>query len=173
MKNNHLLLPRIINFFNKIGPITGCLAILLMAFLITFEIISRALLKKSTLVSDEFSAYLLVMVIFLSLAHCMRSEAMLRVEFIFDRVSKNVQLWLKLFSASIGILFMVILTYECWMFVLESYELGYKSIMPSGIDLWIPQLVMPVGCFLLLIELFVEFLEIIFKIKHRNKLRGV
>ena len=134
------------------GGLAGAAAVALMGLLITYEVIARAVFGESTLMADEMSAYLLVLLIFMGLAYCLHNDGMLRVEFLFNRFPPKVQAAVELVSGLLALAYMVLLTYNCWMFVYESYDLGYTSVHPSGIKLWIPQLAIPVGCSLMVLE---------------------
>jgi TRAP-type C4-dicarboxylate transport system permease small subunit len=143
---------QILNWVSRCGVLAGTTALFLMGMLITFEILSRAIFGYSTLVAEEMSAYLLVLLLFMGLGYTLRTDGFLRVEVLFNRFPAKVQLSVELISSILSMLYMVLLAYQSWLFVYESYDFGYRSIMPSGIRLWIPHLAIPIGCSLMVIE---------------------
>lgn len=152
MDNNQTTTGQILYWVSRCGIIAGTTALFLMGILITFEILSRAVFGYSTLVAEEMSAYLLVLLLFMGLSYTLRTDGFLRVEFLFNRFPKKVQLAVELISSVLSMLYMVLLAYQSWLFVYESYDFGYSSIMPSGIRLWIPHFAIPMGCSLMVIE---------------------
>ena len=135
-----------------LGAWSSSAALLLMGLLVTYEILVRAIWGSSTLIADEMAAYLLVLLMFMGLAPTLRSGGMLRVEFLFNRFSARGRLWVELISSILALGFMIVLTYQCALFVWESYDMEYTSVNPSGIELWIPQVAIPLGAGLMVIE---------------------
>lgn len=142
----------LINGLVFLGTLASTGALALMGLLITYEVLARTLLGYSTLLADEMSAYLLVLLLFMGLAYTLRNGGMLRVEFLFKRMPPRIQIWVEAVSSMLALIYMIILSYQCWLFLYESYDLGYTSVRPSGIHLWIPQLFIPVGCSLMVLE---------------------
>jgi TRAP-type mannitol/chloroaromatic compound transport system permease small subunit len=164
MDNSQTTLGEILQLVSRCGVLAGTTALFLMGILITFEILSRAIFGYSTLVAEEISAYLLVLLLFMGLGYTLRTDGFLRVEFLFNRFPVKVQLVVELISSVLSMLYMVLLAYQSWLFVYESFDLGYRSIMPSGIRLWIPHLAIPVGCSLMVIEFIGHISRLVLKI---------
>ena len=164
MDNSQTTLGQILQLVSRCGVFAGSTALFLMGMLITFEILSRAIFGYSTLVAEEISAYLLVLLLFMGLGYTLRTDGFLRVEFIFNRFPAKAQLIVELISSVLSMLYMVLLAYQSWLFVYESFDLGYRSIMPSGIRLWIPHLAIPIGCSLMVIEFIGHISRLVHKI---------
>jgi TRAP-type C4-dicarboxylate transport system permease small subunit len=129
-------------------------ATVLMTGLITVEVIGRSVFRVSTLVSDEMSGYLLVVLTFFGLADSLRSGSFIRVEFLYDRLSgSGARRWLDgaLLLAALG--YTGFLAYHFWAFVGESYRFGTTSVYFTRTPLWIPQLFMAAGTSLLLLTI--------------------
>jgi len=142
----------VINTLTWCGTFAGAGALALMGALITFEVLGRFLFGYSTLFADEMSGYLLVLLLFAGLAHTLRTGGFLRVEFLFNRLPKRVQIWVELTASIISLFYMAVLSYEAWLMVYDAYDFAFTSVRPSGILLWIPQACLPLGCSLLVLE---------------------
>jgi TRAP-type transport system small permease protein len=121
----------------------GCLFV--MVLLINVEVISRYLFNSSTLISDEYSAYLFVGCSFLGFAYAFRKGNFLRVNTLIGRLPPSSFKYFHLAALFLGFLFSAILTYELIKLPYTSYLYHSKSIQPSGTLLFIPQLILPIG----------------------------
>ncbi|MDP2625280.1 MAG: TRAP transporter small permease [Candidatus Rokubacteria bacterium] len=145
---------RVVDALSTAAMAVSAAATVLMTVLITVEVIGRSVFRVSTLVSDEMSGYLLVVLTFFGLADSLRSDSFIRVAFVYDRLSgARARRWLDgaLFLAALG--YTAFLGYHFWAFVAESYRFGTTSIYFTGTPLWIPQLFMAAGTSLLLLAI--------------------
>jgi len=149
---------RLVNLSNLFAMVS----IGLMSLLIIVEVAARLFLNASTLISEEWSGYLLVYLGFLGLANAFKLNSFLTVEIIFDRLSHDVRKKLKICSMILAIIFLVILDYELITFVLSSYQKNLKSISYSETPLVIPQIAMPIGISLLSLQLLKELIGRVF-----------
>ena len=62
-----------------------------MMALITADVIARNVFRKSLLISDEVSGYLLVVMTFFGIAYSLRSGSLLRIEFILFALPKRLR----------------------------------------------------------------------------------
>jgi TRAP-type C4-dicarboxylate transport system permease small subunit len=121
----------------------GCL--LVMVLLINVEVIVRYGFNTSTLISDEYSAYLFVGCSFLGFAYAFRKGHFLRVNTLTARLSPFPSKCFQLATLFLAMLFSAILTYELIKLPYTSYLFHSKSIQPSATPLFIPQLILPIG----------------------------
>ena len=131
-------------------------SIVLMSLLILIEVICRRFLGFSTLISEEWTSYLQVYLIFFGLAHTFKLNAFIQVELMITRLSKNVQEGLKFICIILAFIFIIIFDYELIIFVLSSYQKNLRSISFSETPLIIPQIAMPIGVSLLGLQLVKE-----------------
>ena len=80
------------------GHFTGWVIVLMM-MLVVIEAISRYLFDHAFGVSDEFSAYAVVVISFVGLAYVSKKRAHIRVTVVFNRVPIKIQRWLELIAA--------------------------------------------------------------------------
>ena len=132
------------------------LVMLAMVALITTEIVSRTFFDFSLEISDEVSGYLLVAITFLGVSASMRSGVMFRVEFVINLlppIGKTTAM-LVLYLLSLG--FAAVLDYQLIRLVISSYERAVVANTLLATPQYLPQLIMPIGMTLLVIELVIQ-----------------
>lgn len=120
-----------------------------MVVLINVEVAGRYIFGFSTLVADEYAGYLFTWIVLAGFLHALRSDALLRVGIVLDRLSGRPRALLDLVNALLGIVLCAIVAYAAWRTVSTSLLFQTASSHASRTPLWIPQLAMPVGMALL------------------------
>jgi TRAP-type C4-dicarboxylate transport system permease small subunit len=143
----------IISLFSTVGMYVAGFGILIMAVLITTEIVGRHLFGFSILVVDEWSGYLLVMVTFLGLAYTMKTNGFLQIEFLLNRLSPKQRRIFHTFLISVAFFYSILIDHKLITYTWSSYATGLVSVSISQTPLFIPQLFMPLGMTLLALEL--------------------
>lgn len=144
---------RIISLFSTVGMYVAGVGILMMALLITAEIVGRHLFGFSMLVVDEWSGYLLVAVTFLGLAYTMKTNGFLQIEFLLNRLGPKQRRIFHIFLISIAFSYSILIDHKLIAYTWASYSTGLVSVSISQTPLFIPQLFMPLGMSLLVLEL--------------------
>jgi TRAP-type C4-dicarboxylate transport system permease small subunit len=147
------MLSKLIDALAGYANVVAVISLVAMTLLINVEVFSRTLFNVSTLISEEWSSYMLVYVMFLGLAVTFRQNAFLRVEIIFLRLRKRHQDVVRLIYLLLAVIFVILFDYQLVAFVLSSYLGGLKSISFSETPLYIPQIAMPIGLTLLGLQL--------------------
>lgn len=146
-------LRRAVDLLGTAAMVVSAVAVVVMTGLIAVEVIGRSVFRVSTLVSDEMSGYLLVILTFFGLADSLRSESFIRVELVYDRFSERIRRWLDPALLVVALGYTGFLAYHFWGFVAQSYGFGSTSIYFTRTPLWIPQTFMAVGASLLIVEI--------------------
>jgi TRAP-type C4-dicarboxylate transport system permease small subunit len=129
----------------------SALMLLLMLALMGTEIVTRALLRTSTQVSDEYSGYLFTWMTMAGFYYAQRSDRFLRVDSLRGRLSPRARAAADAVTSLLGATLIAVLLYATWATFRTSIAFDSRSIQPSQTLLWIPQLVMPAGLALLLV----------------------
>lgn len=158
MKRNGFLttLLAFIDFLSTAGMYVSGIGIACMALLITLEITGRHLFGYSMLVVDEWSGYLLVIVTFLGLAYTMKTHGFLQIEFFLNRLSLRSRRVFHFALVLLALFYALLIDYKLMLHTWSSYVTGQVSISISQTPLYIPKLFMPLGMFLLVLELLRE-----------------
>ena len=137
----------------------SALAVAVMAALVTVEVLARSFASVSTLVADEMAGYLLVILTFFGLAESLRAGAFIRVEFVDRWLGADARRWLEAVLLVVALAYTVLLAWEFWRLVLQSFRFGSTSLQVSRTPLWMPQACMAAGASLLVLQLVVETLR--------------
>jgi TRAP-type mannitol/chloroaromatic compound transport system permease small subunit len=138
---------RFIGHLGSFGIGVGAVSVVIMIAMIFVHVIARRAFDIQFKVADEFGGYLLVIIVFMGFAYCLRKGKIINVELIFRRFPNKIKGLLEIVHGLLGILLVAI-----------------------DLPLWIPQSVMLVGLSFFMLELlaysvkkFAAFSEIIRK----------
>jgi len=154
----------VISFLTKLGMYLSGTAIFLMSLFITFEVVARRFLGFSTLVADEWSGYLLVFITFFGLAYTMKTKGFLQVEFVIKRLSGWRYQALHLILLTLAVFYCLVIQYEIVIHTWSTYVNDIVSISISQTPLYIPQLCMPIGMMIFILELGEEWCRAAFEL---------
>lgn len=127
-----------------------------MAGLITYDVFSRTLFNSPSLITDEITGYLLVFVAFMGAAEALRAGRHIGVDLVTSRLQPRTRLALKLFASLVSLAFLVVFWWHAVVMVYKSYERNVT--VPSSLltPVWIPQVFIPIGMTLLILQMVVE-----------------
>lgn len=138
----------------------GSICLFLMILLINLEVVGRYFLNFSTLIVDEYGAYLFVACTFLGMAYSFQQGHFLRVTMAMNRMSLTSARYFYIGSCIVGFLFSIIITWEVSKLTYTSYLFNSKSIQPSSTPLVIPQLILPIGMGLVTLSFLTEAIRV-------------
>lgn len=155
------------------GMYVSGIGVFIMSILITIEILGRYFFGFSLLVVDEWSGYLLVMVTFLGLAYTMQTKGFLQIEFLLNRLSRRKRNLFNLFLILLALVYSFIIGWKLILYTWSNYSAGTVSVSISQTPLYIPQLFMPLGVALLILQLINEAVRSILRLmtlppSHKN-----
>lgn len=163
------LVLRAIDFFGRCANYFADICLVGMALLISVEVFSRALFRVSTLVGEEWPAYLLVCIVFFGMAQAFREDAFLSVGIFSRRLQRRSRTVLRCVCVGFALAFIALFDYQLVRFVAESYASDVKSISYSETPLYIPQLAMPIGLSLLGLQLIREGIDSVLALRKSNE----
>ena len=140
------------------GYISG-LFMVLIVLLIVVEIVARTVFNASTLISDEYSAYFFVAVVMSGLAFSMKEGAHIRISIVRSRLSQQGQRILDLIVLLIALVLSCFALYYAVLMTYDVWDLGMTADSISETPIFIPQLVIPVGLLLFILQLASGFLR--------------
>jgi TRAP-type C4-dicarboxylate transport system permease small subunit len=146
----------VISLLSTIGMYISGVGIFVMSVLITIEIAGRYVFGFSLLVVDEWSGYLLVIVTFLGLAYTMRAKGFMQMELLTKRLTPRKRNLLTIFLVIVALSYSILIDYRLILIAWSSYSTKYVSVSMAQTPLYIPQLFMPLGMMLLMLELLRE-----------------
>jgi TRAP-type C4-dicarboxylate transport system permease small subunit len=144
---------------SKLAAYLSSLAMLLIVGLILLEIVLRTLFHASTLISDEYSGYLMVALIMLGLSYTLSQGSHIRITIVSERLHGRVAQVLDLIVTLAAITLCSYALYHSVLMVKDTFSYGMLADSLSETPLYIPQIVIPVGLLLLELQLIAHFLR--------------
>jgi len=148
-----------IQYFYLFSLTSGQVLLFVMTGLIALDVFTRALLGRSTMISQEMSGYLLVAIAFLGLAHTLREGRHITVEILTSRLSPRRRRQFEIFVSLVCIVFMAWLTWTTWSPVADTYATGQRSVTPLRMPMWTVYFFVPFGSGMLTLAFVIELLR--------------
>ena len=136
----------------------GVLCVIAMMLVVTNEVASRYLLNAPSTWSDETASYLLIAIVFLGLAHTLRSNSHIRIDIVTDLVPSPARLWLDLAAYGMGLAFSVMLLVGCWI-RFHNFWVRNTISDAGSITLWIPMVPVVLGAVVLVLAMSTGFMS--------------
>jgi TRAP-type C4-dicarboxylate transport system permease small subunit len=152
----------LIRFIGKLSDVMAALSAIilgLMAALILLEIFLWNTLEKTTLIADEYSAYGLAAIIFLGAGYCLKEKDHIRITLILILLPQKLNRIISFAATALTTVFMGYLWFYLFLMVRSSFRYHSTSGTLTNTPLWIPQLLMLVGAFCFLLQLFATTLS--------------
>jgi C4-dicarboxylate transporter DctM subunit len=145
----------------KLNNFSGAMAgtsILILAIIVTYEVVMRYIFKSPSIWTSEVSVLLCVGSAFLPLGFAMKEKAHIDVDLITQRLSHRNQILFSLMGLILSTIFSVVLTWKGTEVVVNTFQAG--ELVPSGIaiPMFIPRAFIPIGGALLTLELVYQIL---------------
>lgn len=147
------------------GVIAGAL-VLYCGFIIAWEVVSRGVFDAPTEWVMEISTYCIVIAGFLGMGTTYAGKKHIHVDIFVSKMSPKTRTYMELITSVIGIFYSYIFMVQSWDMVMLSIELNNCAPTTLGTPLWIPQISMPIGFGVLLLQIIRTLLESIVKIKN-------
>ncbi|MBX3610886.1 MAG: TRAP transporter small permease [Hydrogenophaga sp.] len=107
--------------------------------------------------TDAYAGYAMAGAGFLALAHTLKRNEHIRVTLIIGHLGGKARQGLELWALSIAVLLAGLLSWFSWRLVWQSHLFHDISTAADATPLWIPQILMGLGCTVLLIALMDEW----------------
>lgn len=150
--------------FGKIADLSGLFSgwlVPAMGLLILTETISRYALRHPLMVSDEFSAYMLVALAFLGAAYTWQQKAHVRITALVRRLPAKAASWLRLVTLVLAFLFTLGLLQASYGFMVTSFRLHAASATWLHFPLQGIQILVPIGFAFLAIVVLLDIAKAI------------
>lgn len=158
-------------FLNAITKLTGFIAgflVLFCGFIIVYEVVCRGMFNAPTDWVMEISTYCVIIAGFLGMGITYAGKKHIHVDILLSKLSAKTRCYIEVLTTLAGIFYSFIFTIEAWDMVMMSKDLNTMAPTVLSTPLWIPQLSMPIGMAVLMLQLVRTFLVDLVKIKNQN-----
>ena len=159
MGNLFRLLDRLLGKATNGTAIVGGWLYLVTALMVTYEVLMRGLFDAPTEWSLELSVYFVLVAGFLGLAATHSDDKNIRVDLFIDRLPAKWKQILSILTGLFGLIFAIVFFVESLDMTMNSFQLESKSTSTLRVPLYIPQLALPIGGLLLMLQ----FIRILIK----------
>lgn len=146
------------------GGVWAGIAVALMALVILSEIASRLILGKSTLVAQEFVAYLLIVFTFMSLGPVLKKNRHIKIPVVISHLPLRYQNLLEVFHSVLTLALIVYMVFWSLDLAIASYRNWETAESASSTPLFIPKAFIPIGLILFALQLVVNIINEIKKV---------
>ena len=143
---------KILDAVTKIVAVIAGILILMPALMVFYEVVMRGLFNAPTEWSIELSVYCVLIAGFLGMSVTYAAGKHIHVDIVVGSLSPRTRCFIEVFTTCVGIFF-------CAVFVMESFDMAMLSLemdntSPSTLHtpMWIPQMALPIGMGLLLLQ---------------------
>lgn len=141
---------------NKVIKVLTILCLSVVTILVPIEVFLRYLFGKSLYITEEFTRYLMVWVVFLASSLAIREDAHISIGILVNRFRGRSRAWFNLVAHGLLIFFLVFLMIEG--IIILPYQID--QIIPSlEIPIFWFYLAIPVGCALMILNLLPKIWE--------------
>jgi len=137
-----------VRFILGLGVVVGGLLIAFLAAMVAIEVVARSAFSVSLMVVDEYAGYIVVALVFLGIPYALHHDALLRVDFVFNRLRGKGRVLASLLFDLASLAVTLVLGWYLTRMVITTFERGTFSSTPAMTPLWIPQAAMPIGLLL-------------------------
>ena len=163
-----LTMNRLVSFVEKIaywgGYLSGWLVPVMM-MLVVVDVFMRYVMHRPLMVSDEFSAYMLVALSFLGLAYTWREGGHVRIEVLVSRFRGRLYDWVRLIGLILTFIFMIELDRAAYKMIVYALQINLRSSTWLMFPLFWPQLTVFIGFVLLTLLLVIDVIRVGVKIR--------
>ena len=150
----------LINSFSKnmitISGYIGALAVAVMAFSVSYEVVLRYFLNSPTIWSVEVSRFCTVYAFFMGLAYTLRDKSHINVEIVTKYLPAKGRAFFEIVTNSIGVILSLLFVVEGWKMFYEAYEFSFCSMEVLRTPMVIPYFCIPWGGFWLAVQYLFE-----------------
>lgn len=139
---------------------TGVL--ILMMILITVEVCLR-LFGRSIRIADEFSGYMMVALSFWAAAEVVRVQGHINITVLTELLPAKLQSVLNGLNYVAAFVLVTMLLWAAWRLTLSSFRTGALTMGVYQIPRYVPQVVIPVGLFVLLLQIANQIVRLLRK----------
>lgn len=150
---------KFIDMASNIGAVFSAIFMILIVCLISVEIFLRTFFNTSTLISDEYSAYMFVFVVMLGLSYTFKEKGHIRITIITSRLGKKVQKYLEIVVLFFVLAILLFSIYYSAKMVYDTYSLDMRADTIAETPLYLPQIALPIGYTIFFLQVISEILK--------------
>lgn len=152
---------RVVLRINNVTVSISAISILILNFVVLYDVIMRYIFNRPTLWATEISSYLLLIITFISAAFTEQENAHVNCTLLLTRLEPKVRRIFFLVASPFGLMYLLLLAWQ----VLRLFLKADKENWLSGLDIPLkyPYLLIPIGVFLLILTYVFKVIGMLIK----------
>lgn len=152
MKSAIEIYGKILDAVTKIVAVIAGILILMPALMVFYEVVMRGLFNAPTEWSIELSVYCVLIAGFLGMSVTYAAGKHIHVDIVVGSLSPRTRCFIEVFTTCVGIFFCAVFCYGIICMAILSLEMDNTSPSTLRTPMWIPQMALPIGMGLLLLQ---------------------
>jgi TRAP-type C4-dicarboxylate transport system permease small subunit len=148
-----------LNYADRVLILFTGIALVMLTFMITFDVGSRFAFNAPLPATVELSELLMAYIVFLAMGYTLSQGLHIRVSVLFEFIPKSAKVYFDLIAAAVGICFCAMVTYYSWTFFLHSFEIREEMLAVVKLPWYVGKFAMPVGFLFFMIHYIVNFVD--------------
>jgi TRAP-type C4-dicarboxylate transport system permease small subunit len=138
-----------------------------MMVLGTFDVMGRYLFNKPILGTYEIFEILLPAIVLLGLGYTQGNNSHVRVELFISHLSARKQTILNFVTNGLALFISALILWRGWVLATAYWHMG-RTIPTIEVPMFLPQLLVPLGAFILILVLIIQMVEYILQLTERK-----
>lgn len=159
---------RVLRLLTKITGVIAGILVLLTSFMIVYEIICRNVFNAPTEWVMEISTYYIIVAGFLGMGVTYAGKKHIHVDILIGHFSEKTRCCIEVFTCLIALFYSSVFMMKAWEMAMWSLEVDNRAPTTLGTPLWIPQISLPIGMLVLLLQIIRTILVDIIRLKHND-----
>ena len=149
----------VINSTSEIFGYICNIVILIINFIIFYEVVARYIAGSPTIWATETCQFLLPVLCFLGASYCLKYGGHIRVDLSVILFPSRVRQMLDIMVSTAGLVFFLVLGWQAFLMWQEAYVLNFTSGGIFDVPLKIPYIFFPIGMLILCLQLIVDIFK--------------
>jgi len=150
------------SLFRRLTLISGYLSawvVFALMVLVTAGVVARRVFGHALIFGDEYSAYMMVFLVYFGGAYTLQQDAHIRVDVIAIRLNERLRIFLRFLTSCLSVIYGAVLTWKTTWLVIYYREIGHEALSVLETPTWIPALAVPIGLAILTLQMIVCIVE--------------
>jgi len=158
-----------LNYADRVLILFTGIALVILTFMITFDVGSRYAFNAPLPATVEMSELLMAYIVFLAMGYTLTQGLHIRVTVLFEFIPKSAKVYFDLIAGAFGTCFCALVAYYAWTFFLHSFEIREEMLAVVKLPWYVGKFAMPVGFLFFTIHYLVYFLDSVLIIFDRSR----
>jgi len=158
---------KVIEWINEWTARLSALVLGLMTVLILVEIFLWNVFSKTTLIADEYSAYGLAGLVFLGAGYTLKEKGHIRITLVLNLLPRFLARAIEFLAGVTATIFLGYITFQLYRMAASAFRYGSTSGTLTDTPLWIPQAVVVFGAAVFTLQMGLETLKLLPRIRSR------